>query len=278
MSGPDSPQRTQVPCSGSQRSEEDGRIIRTVQQHYDASRFDCMSELVLEEVRHQTLLGAVERYFDIAAWERVLDVGCGASARNSFFVRRYWQRESVALDLSWRTLQQARDRIDALFVQGSVRALPFRDGSFSFVISTGVIHHAPRPRASLHELARTVQPGGGLFVSVYNRASVYRLVYHTLGAAARTLFRWKLAPLVRWLLVPVYAAAYNLIVWAALRRVVRVPYRQASADFDDKFLTPYASFHTIDEVRGWIADEGLTCLASGTHMATMMIGFLISKE
>jgi hypothetical protein len=90
--------------------------------------------------------------------------------------------------------------------------------------------------------------------------------------------RWGLEPLLRWIFVPLYAMAYRPMVWAAVGECVPVPYRQAAADFDDKFLTPYALFQRVEQVKDWIKAEGLTCLAAGTHMATMMLGFLIQKK
>ena len=258
-------------------------IIRTVQQHYDARSFDCMSEIVLDEVRNHTLLGEVEQHFsdvpirDFSQWQRVLDVGCGASARNPIFIQRYWGREAVAVDLSWRTLQQAQQRINTPFVNGNVLALPFRDGSFDFAMSTGVIHHTPDPRLALRELKRVVRAGGGMFVSVYNRRSIYYPVYRYLGGVFRALVRWGLEPLVRWVFVPLYALFYAPIVWLAVKRIVRVPYRQAQADFHDKFLNPYVLFYCLEEIEEWIAAEDMVCLKSGTHMATMMLGFLIRK-
>ena len=116
---------------GTHAAGEDGdrrAIVRTVQKHYDARSFDCMGDVVLEEVNNRTLLGEVGNYFDIDQWQRVVDVGCGASARNPFFARRYWDQEAIAVDLSWRTVQKARERIAVPFVNASVLALPFRDG------------------------------------------------------------------------------------------------------------------------------------------------------
>lgn len=252
-------------------------ITHIVQQHYDKSSFDCMSDSVLEEVRNHTLLGQVERYFDPSQWQRVIDVGCGASARNPFFVQRYWGQNAVAVDLSWRTLQKAQTRIAVPLVNGNVLALPFSDEIFDFAISTGVIHHTPDPRYALRELRRIVRPGGGMFVSVYNRRSIYYPTYRYLGGAFRALVRWGLEPLVRWVFVPLYAVAYAPIVWMALKKIVPVPYRQAAADFDDKFMNPYVLFYLLEEVEAWIRAEGLTCLRSGTHMASMMLGFLVKK-
>ena len=261
--------------SGKDETENRRAIIRTVQQHYDTRSFDCMGDAVLESVRNQTLLGEVERYFQPDQWQRIIDVGCGASARNPFFARRYWDRETVAVDLSWRTLQRAHERIAVPFVNASVLALPFRDGVFDFATSTGVIHHTPDPREALREMKRVIRAGGGMFVSVYNRRSIYCPIYRYLGGLFRTLIRLGLEPLVRWVFVPLYAVAYAPIVWASIGRIVPVPYRQAAADFDDKFINPYVLFYTLEEIKAWIAAEDMACLRSGTHMATMMLGFLI---
>jgi SAM-dependent methyltransferase len=248
-----------------------------VQQHYDEHSFDCMSDVVLEEVRNHTLLGEVERYFDPGEWQYIVDVGCGASVRTPFFTRRYWNREAIALDLSWGTLQKARGRIDVPFVHGNVLALPFESDIFDFAVSTGVIHHTLDPRRALRELARVVRPGGGLFVSVYNRHSIYYPIYRYAGWGVRALVRWGLDLLVRYVLIPLYALAYAPIVWMAVKRLVPVPYWQAEADFHDKFLNPYVRFCLSEEIEEWITAEGLMCLKSGTHMAGMMLGFLIEK-
>ncbi len=273
---PAGPERLEVSCRR-ERSDGGSALIRAVQQHYDTASFDCMSELVLEQVRTRTLLGAVERHFAISHWRRVADVGCGASERNPFFTRRYWGLDAVAVDLSFRSLERARERIAVPYVHANVLALPFRDGAFDFVISTGVIHHTPVPRQALRELARVTRAGGGMFVSIYNRNSIYRPLYQVLGAAFRALNRRRGRFLLRWVFVPLYAIAYRMIVWLAVRRPVPVPYHQAEADFADKFLTPYVQFLPADAVEGWIAAEGLTLVRAGTHMATMMRGFLIRR-
>ena len=259
------------------RSDDGATLIRAVQQHYDTASFDCMSDLVLEQVHEGTLLGEVERHFDVGQWRRVADVGCGASARNPFYTRRFWRLDAVAVDLSFRSLQRARERIVVPYVNANALALPFRDGVFDFVISTGVIHHTPDPREALRELARVTRRGGGMFISVYNRRSVYRPLYQVLGAVLRALNRRGGRWLLRGLFIPLYAIAYRLIVWLAVRRPAPVPYRQAKADFADKFLTPYVQFLPADQVEGWIAAEGLQLVREGTHMATMMRGFLIRK-
>lgn len=252
-------------------------VSRTVQVHYDAHHFDCTNDAVLEHVRTTTLLGKVHRHFDPRHWRCLIDVGCGASCRNVFFAQRYWGAQAIPVDLSRRTLVAARERVVAPFVNASVLALPFRNEIADFITCTGVIHHTPNPRRAFHELARVLRPGGGLFLSVYNRNSIYFPVYTYLGGLFRTLTRFGLGWLVRAVFIPLYAAVYVPIVWLASHKVSRVPYAQAAADFDDKFLSPLAHFCQPREIEEWIEAEGLSCLNSGTHMAGMMLGFLIKR-
>jgi|GEM_PF-253635 len=253
-------------------------VSRTVQSHYDAHHFDCMSDAVLEHVRATTLLGQVERQFDPRDWRCLIDVGCGASCRNVVFAQRYWGVQAIPVDLSQRTLMAARERVLAPFVNGSVLALPFRNEIADFVICTGVIHHTPNPRRAFHELARLLRPGGGMFLSVYNRNSIYYPIYTYVGGLFRTLSRRGFGWLLRAVFIPLYAAVYVPIVWLASRQVIRVPYAQAAADFDDKFLSPVAHFYKPREIEAWIEAEGLSCLDSGTHMAGMMLGFVIKRQ
>jgi len=47
---------------------------------------------------------------------------------------------------------------------------------------------------------------------------------------------------------------------------------------DDKFLCPLVHFYQSREIEEWIDAEGMTWLGSGTHMAGMMLGFLLKKS
>jgi SAM-dependent methyltransferase len=93
-----------------------------------------------------------------------LDTGCGTGYNLEDLAKR---GEAVGVDLSAEALGFCRARGVAV-AQASVKALPFRDGSFDCVTSFDVIYHRwiTDDRAALLELARVLRPGGLLLVRV----------------------------------------------------------------------------------------------------------------
>lgn len=130
---------------------------------------------------------------------RVLDAGCGngnllihALAEGHFgdTVSRV-----VGMDFSRNMLSRAACRWEdggraagwARFLQGSVTSLPFRDQSFDWMASSGVLTCLPTVRDAgdaLREFNRVLRPGGTLVVDFFNRASHYTLLRrHLFGEA-----------------------------------------------------------------------------------------------
>src|SRR3990167_7306977 len=114
-------------------------------------------------------LGAVETPVGDLAGKRVLDLGCGAGAHTAMF--RYYGADVAALDLSPVRARASSGILPGPAVCADMRHLPFRDGSFDFVYSNGVIHHAPDERGTVREILRVLKPGGGCAVMVYAKHS-----------------------------------------------------------------------------------------------------------
>lgn len=122
---------------------------------------------------------------------RVLDAGCG----NGNLLLRALKKEkgrgddgqlalqAVGMDFSGNMLGRAADRAGddgrAAFLRGSVTSLPFRDGSFDHVVSSGVLTCLPHIKAAataLREFYRILKPEGTLAVDFFNRSSHYTLI------------------------------------------------------------------------------------------------------
>jgi ubiquinone/menaquinone biosynthesis C-methylase UbiE len=105
---------------------------------------------------------------DLAAGERVLDVGCGSGVVTREIARRVGPRgRAVGLDPSPALLAVARglaqeaglgDRVE--FREGSALQLPFPDRSFDAALCVTVLSHVPGGESAIPELARVLQPGG----------------------------------------------------------------------------------------------------------------------
>jgi SAM-dependent methyltransferase len=102
-------------------------------------------------------------FAQVAAGQRVLDVGCGtgvvalAAARTGAHV--------VGLDLTPELLAHAKENAALAGVgiewhEGDAEALPFADATFDVVLSQFGHMFAPRPEVATAEMLRVLKPGG----------------------------------------------------------------------------------------------------------------------
>jgi SAM-dependent methyltransferase len=123
---------------------------------------------------------------------RTLEVGCG-SARLSCFLAMAGYR-TVGLDSSVPALELARRNYAVanargLFVVGDGLGLPFPDGVFDVVLSTGLLEHFPDPAPIVAEMVRVLRPAGLFYSDIVPRKfSLFRSL-DWLGRLRRTLWR-----------------------------------------------------------------------------------------
>jgi len=117
---------------------------------------------------------------------------------------------AVGMDISFAVTARARERsrsAGAAFVVADTRRLPFRSGAFNRVVSPSTLDHFPDSKdlaRSLAEIARILQPGGDLIVTLDNRQNV-------------TDFLLRLARNLRW--IPFYLGRSSTV--RELERAVR---------------------------------------------------------
>jgi ubiquinone/menaquinone biosynthesis C-methylase UbiE len=110
---------------------------------------------------------------------RVLDVACG-TGRNFQYLSP--SVELGGIDISTDMLAHARDELDILDLDGTVRqmdvqALDFPDDSFDTVISSFSTCTFPDPIAALHEMQRVCTPDGEILLLEHSRSDVAPLAW-----------------------------------------------------------------------------------------------------
>jgi ubiquinone/menaquinone biosynthesis C-methylase UbiE len=129
----------------------------------------------------------------------LLDIGTGPGWLLVELHRLAPGLELVGLDASGAMVAKARENIDAAGLSGTIEVeegnasrLPFSDGSFDAVASTGSIHHWKDPTGALYEVHRVLKPGGcGLLYDLVSDtpASVLKDVAREFGRL-RMLLLW----------------------------------------------------------------------------------------
>jgi SAM-dependent methyltransferase len=100
----------------------------------------------------------------------VLDAGCGAGRFAEIAAGR--GAKLVALDISTAVEAAARTLSsfkNASVVQGSILEPPFREGSFDYCYSIGVMQHTPEPPQGIASVVRCVREGGAFALTAYAR-------------------------------------------------------------------------------------------------------------
>jgi SAM-dependent methyltransferase len=129
----------------------------------------------------------------------------------------------------------------ALFVETDLRRPAFADQSFDVVLSLGVLHHTPEPRAAFRSLVRLVRPGGTIVLGLYN--SFARLPHRLRRLVAR-------------------ATGMRLIPWDPVLRDRQAEPARRAAWVRDQYLHPEEHRHTLGEVQRWFRDSGVEYLRS----------------
>jgi carbamoyltransferase len=170
----------------------------------------------------------------------ILECGCGTGQLSHFLSLN--NNHVLGVDLSLSSLKLAvehklRNSVSRVgFVQMNVFELGVKDTMFDVVISTGVLHHTRDARGAIAALVRKAKPGGLVVVGLYNRF-----------ARVPTWVRAKL--------IGTLGPRIDYVV----RRRIRDP-RKAEIWIKDQYYNPHESWHSVDEVLHWFAENDVSYL------------------
>ena len=196
----------------------------------------------LEWLRARAGRSAFARILDhaIPADANILDLGCGTGQMSLYLARA--SRMIIAADLTRPSLQLGaaaarRFGVDGVqFVETDLQRPGLRKGSFDVVYSSGVLHHTRDPRSSFARMAQLARPGGMIVLGLYNAFARIPLRLRRL-IARMTGYRW---------------FAFDPV----LRDRRNEPARR-EAWVRDQYRHPEERRHTLAEVQGWFAENGV---------------------
>lgn len=241
--------------------------------HYDAYPFEFLTPK--DEASIRDLQPAPFRRFvdkQVKPAMTIAEIGCGPGRGTLFLVRK--KIDLVAVDISYRSLLLARQRAPtARFTLATNLSLPFANNRFDVVISDGVIHHTPDPRASFAENIRILKIGGSFYLGVYNKRGHYYYAYTFVGAPIRWLEKQAIGRLLIYsTMIPFYWLVHLL-----KSRGSRT-WRGAVNFFYDYFITPRASFHTYEAIQTWADQEGLDLIEYDPSLGNVHVFVFKKKE
>jgi ubiquinone/menaquinone biosynthesis C-methylase UbiE len=124
---------------------------------------------------HRSFYENTARILDLKDDDKYLEIGFGSG----LFIKKYASHVShiAGLDYSKDMVRLAsdinKDLVEsgrAVFIQGDVSALPWKDNEFSVAVGIETFFFWPNPKASLTEICRVLTPDGRLVIEMaYNK-------------------------------------------------------------------------------------------------------------
>ena len=121
--------------------------------------------LLVNDVNYKTLNGKL-----------VLNIGCGA-ATESIVLQLQGKATVIAIDITHQAAKFTDDILSRINSQGfgvraDARNLPFKNETFDYVYSSGVLHHSKKIEVSISEIHRVLKPKGTAYISIYSSQSL----------------------------------------------------------------------------------------------------------
>lgn len=205
----------------------------------------------------------------------VLDVGCGMGRFSEVASR--WGATVVGIDLTsavdaaYGNLKQ-RDNVH--LAQADVFRLPFRDKTFDYVFSIGVLHHTPDTRKAFDQLPRLLKPGGSIAIWVYSTmmlswcrtSDFYRHVTSRLPKRLLYTLCYVAIPWYHINKVPVLGR----VTWRVLPTSIHPNREWRVLDTFDWYSPTYQWKHSEAELREWFEFHGLESIKALSFPTSML--------
>lgn len=195
----------------------------------------------------------------------VLEVGIGSGGSANFMSKKF-NCNLIGVDLGYSVdvaYKNFRNNPFLHIVQASAFNLPFRDNTFDFVYSHGVIHHTFNTRRAFSQLAKLPKAGGRLYIWVYSFLNEQRTLKRRVIMLMERLIRPWCAMLPGWMqtivltpIAPLYIFHQNAINNDSKTGMARYRWREAMHAARDRFTPKFIHRHSEEEVSKWFLESG----------------------
>lgn len=122
------------------------------------------------EDHHLPIVEPTLELMNIAAPDRILDIGCGTGWLCRRLASLALDGRVVGIDVSDAMIQRARQAsagaANAEFLEGTAEQIPWQDGFFTKVISVESAYYWPEPSRGLKEIFRVLASGGSAWILI----------------------------------------------------------------------------------------------------------------
>ena len=175
--------------------------------------------------------------------KNVLEVGCGTGQLSLYFSIGNNNRvyaldptlESIKLGIEFSKKNKIKN---IKFVNADIFDDVFKDESFDFIWTNGVLHHTKNPRLAFNIVSKYLKKNGYILVGLYNKYG-----------RARTIFRRFLYKL--------FGKHIVMILDPTLRNIKKDNKLQIKSWIRDQYEHPVESLHTLDEVLDWFNSNNI---------------------
>ena len=199
--------------------------------------------------------------------KRVLDAGCGMGRFAEIAAEA--GAEVHAVDLSeavFAARENLRHRPNVHIYRADIMALPFRQETFDFIYSIGVLHHTPNTRRAFEALIPLLRPGGHIAIWVYSMKLQLLVGGRILRILTPHLPKETLLRLSR-IAIPLYRLhrlrRIGIVTGMILPTSVDPDPKWRWLDTFDWYSPRYQWKHTDAEVEGWFKEAGLIDIKRG---------------
>lgn len=126
---------------------------------------------------------------------KVLEIGSGAGSHSCIFKRYGAHVTSVDITPERAVSTAAKLAMlkggQGIAFNADAENLPFKDATFDYVYSNGVLHHSPDTEKCIDEVYRVLKPGGTAVIMLYSRiSSAFLFNILPRGILTGEMFRW----------------------------------------------------------------------------------------